>query len=242
MLLPLKDIRKLERETLQAIDRIGEFNDFVELAELARKYRTILSGDHGSIDLGFRAVMNLRFRGDTATANTRRAIYVGALVVRTTDGHHIERSSYSLTICRGERERSQILRKLHFDYEPIQQRAPLECKPSIHIQVCGKLMPQLERAGYKSEDLKAWFPSLEKPRIPGMPMSLALLLNWLLLEFESDLTAAKILRNHEWRNIVARAESTVLAPYFKSCAGFFTNPGRNQGKQFFETLLYEIAD
>jgi hypothetical protein len=241
MFLSLEGLRNLERDTLQVIDHIGEFNEFGELVELARNHRTILSGDRGPIDLGFRAVLNLRFRGDTSTANTRRAVFVGALVEPTADGRRIERSSYSLTICKAERQRAKILRKLHFDYEPIERRAGDECKPSMHIQVCGKLMPLLERAGYRQQDLDAWSPWLEKPRIPGMPMSLALLLNWLLLEFDSDVSAARILRNHQWKNLVARAEEAVLAPYFKSCAEFFAAPGANRGKRFVESLLYEMA-
>ena len=241
MFLTLEAIRKLERETLQVIDRIGEFNEFGELVALARQHRTILSGDRGPIDLGFRAVMNLRFRGDTAAANTRRAVYVGALVEPTTDGRHIAQSSYSLTICRGENKRAPILRKLHFDYEPVERRGSQECKPSMHMQVCGKLMPLLEKAGYRTEDLKSWSPWLEKPRIPGMPMSLALVLNWLLLEFDTDANAASILRNKDWRSLVIHAEQEVLAPYFKSCAGFFAATGTNRGKRFVESFLYEIA-
>jgi hypothetical protein len=241
MFLSLDAIRALERDTLQVIDRIGEFNEFGELAELARQHRTILGGDRGAINLGFRTVMNLRFRGDTVNANTRRAVYVGALVVPEAGGAEIAHSSYSLTICKGENRRAPILRKLHFDYEPLARRALSESKPTMHIQVCGKLMPLLEAAGYKTEDLRTWSPWLEKPRIPGMPMSLALLLNWLMLEFESDPTAVRILRNSEWTALVARAEHIVLGPYFASCAGFFSARGKNKGKAFVQSHLYEIA-
>jgi hypothetical protein len=241
MFVSLEAIRELETRTLQVIDHTGEFSAFGDLVELAHTYRTILSAPRAPIQLAFRATMDLKFRGDTNTANTRRAVYIGALVVPSADGTKIERSSYSLTVCKGERRRSPILRKLHFDYEPAHNRAPGECKPSMHIQVCGTLMPLLKEAGYTDDDLRAWSPWLEKPRIPSMPMSLALMLNWLMLEFPSDATAASVLRNPEWRNHVIDAERIVLGPYFESCAEFFKARGRNAGSRFVESRLYEVA-
>ena len=241
MFLTLGAIRALERDSLQAIGRIGEFGEFGALVNLAQNYRTILAGPRGPINLAFKAIMSLKFRGDTRAANTRRAVYVGALVEPAADGVQIARSSYSLTVCNGERRRAPILRKLHFDYEPGHERAAGECKPSMHIQVCGELMPLLIEEGYTTHDLRAWTPSLEKPRIPSMPTSLALVLNWLMLEFEGDPTAARVLRNPEWKNLVTHAERTVLGPFFSSSAAFFAARGKNANVPFVQTQLYEMV-
>jgi hypothetical protein len=131
------------------------------------------------------------------------------------------------------------MRKIHFDYERAAIRNHSEAKPTIHMQVCGELLPQLRQLGYRSSDLQSWFPWLEKPRVPTLPVSLALLLNWLLLEFQSDPIAQRIVKNREWRNLVARAEREILGPYFEACATFFQAPAQNDSNLFVESVLYE---
>jgi hypothetical protein len=131
------------------------------------------------------------------------------------------------------------MRKVHFDFEHKSSRNDEEPKPTNHMQVCGELLPQLRKLGYRGVDLRNWFPWLEKPRVPTIPVSLALLLNWLLVEFQSDLNAQKIVKNKEWRNLVARAEREVLAPWFQECSDFFQAPGQNESKLFTDSILYE---
>ena len=130
-------------------------------------------------------------------------------------------ASYSLLICRyAEARTSPIVRKVHFDYEPIAFRNPAEPKPSAHMQMCGNFSRHHLKAGYAEVRLRGMYPGWEKPRIPLPPTSLALILNWLLLEFQSDPASQGILNSPTWRNWVAEAERKVLLPYFESRQAF----------------------
>jgi hypothetical protein len=191
--------------------------------------------------LGF--TLDIRLRGDRKKTQFQRRVDVGALVEPTADSKHIANASYSLAICRrADPASSPIIRKFHFDYEPIAYRHWGEPKPSVHMQYCGKLSPQHVAAGYDEMKLRPMYPAFEKPRVPLPPTSIALLLNWLLLdllEFQSDPASQPILRNPTWRKLVAQAERTVLIPYFKGATTFLTTAG-NADKGFAHTHLYEL--
>jgi hypothetical protein len=107
------------------------------------------------------------------------------------------------------------------------------------MQVCGKFSQHHLDAGYTEQRLKALYPRWEKPRVPVPPTSLALMLNWLLLEFQSDPASQAVLRSPAWRACVSRAERTVLGPYFAGAHQFLTSTA-NRNRRFLQAHLYGI--
>jgi hypothetical protein len=93
--------------------------------------------------------------------------------------------------------------------------------------------------GYRPTSIDRWYPDFEKPRIPGIPVSLALLINWLLLEFQTDRSARAILTNGRWRGLIADAEKIVLYPFFQEAANYFS-VAQPPNHRFVENYLYEL--
>lgn len=239
MLASLNQIREIEKETLQVISTIGEFAHFGRLYAQSQNYRNLVHPSRGGVDIEIPIKLNLGMRAD-AGVNIPRIVWLGGLVVASADNSNVERSSYFIAICDGadEDKPGYVIRKLHFDIEPIQFRQGQEIKPTAHLQVCGTISPSMERVGFLHEHVKHHYPEFEKPRIPVMPTCMALLINWVLLEFQSDSSAAAILRNTQWRKLVRKAERTILKPYFSQCSQFLDEV-RNNEKSFMEEFLYE---
>ncbi len=236
----LSDLRRLEWETIKTISEMSEFGTFYDLSAIAQGYRTLLSKDRGNININLPFVLDIRLRADVKKTLKKRRVDLGALVIGDQSGA-IESASYSLIICKSEDPKtSAIVRKLHFDFEPGSRRNVGELKPSVHMQVCGKYSDYHIRAGYRDSALRHWHPGFEKPRIPSIPMSIGIMLNWLLLEFQTDRTAMAILRHPRWRKLVAQAEQVVLRPYFKAATDFLSSAS-NRGVPFVEHLLYEVS-
>jgi len=192
-----------------------------------------------NVHLGF--TLDIRLRGDRGSKPVSRRIDVGALVQAAPDNKTVRNASYSLLICRyAEPATSPIVRKMHFDYEPAAYRNVAEPKPSVHMQVCGKFSSDHLKAGYVQRRLAGLYPAWEKPRIPLPPTSLALMLNWLLLEFQNDPASQGILNSPEWRKWVAHAERTMLAPYFRAATNFLEGTA-DRRKRFLQTHLYGMA-
>jgi hypothetical protein len=126
-----------------------------------------------------------------------------------------------LLICKGDNPQAGILRKIHFDYEPVENRQSYEIKPSVHLQICGKLNQHLTNAGFKQEHLEPHGPAFEKPRVPCFPVSIALLVHWLMLEFSGFPEARRIINNRHWQAKVKMAEALLLKPFFYSSSEFF---------------------
>lgn len=236
----LSELRDLECETLR---RVGEIPEFAKLIELrasanaafgrANPYRGALN-----IQLGFRLDIRLRVR--KKRSEFRRWVSVGAVVVPDEDTDTVRHASYSLVICRNDKPaESPIVRKFHIDYEPIELRNYGDPKPSVHLQWCGTFSAGQVAEGYSQARLMQLYPSFEKPRIPSTPTSIAIMLNWLLLEFQDDPAAQPVLKNAQWRALVARAERTVLAPYYEGAASFLKKSG-NSGKRFLQCFQYEL--
>ena len=196
-------------------------------------------GDKGQISFEVSFELAPRLRGDGGKQR-KRSIYLGVLVVPARNGRDVARASYALTVCEDNTKLSHILRKLHFDFEPVTERKGDEIKPTIHLQLCGELTPRLRQEGYEDLHIQSMWPHFEKPRVPCMPMSLAILLNWVLLEFQTDRNAAHILRHPTWRKRVAQAERVLLRPYFKACHDFLSASG-SKDQPFMQRTLYEIA-
>lgn len=230
-------IKEIERDTLKVISEIGEFASYEELYRFAKDNRN-KTFPKKEIDIYFGLVMDIRLRADAHKTVLKRNVYMGLFASSETTHPALSNSSYSLVICEDDKAKSKIIRKLHFDYEYatlIQQNS--EKKPSFHIQICGKLSPYLKNIGYEDADIEAFAPGFEKPRIPSMPICLAILINWVLLEFDCDKTAKAILINDRWRKHVAKAERVILKPYFENGVDFLKSTA-HKDRSFFSEKLY----
>jgi hypothetical protein len=234
-------IRNLERETLQQILRISEFGRLSELQAAASTGLANINDQRGGVDVHLGFALDIRLRGDRQGKAVSRRIDVGALVEVSADKKTVSNASYSLLICRrANPESSPIVRKVHFDYESFALRNQDEPKPTAHLQICGKLSPHHLKAGYTVTRLNGLYPAWEKPRFPLPPTSIALILNWLLLEFQTDPASQGILNSPAWRNFVARAERAVLTKYFSEATKFLLSAGDMQ-KRFLQTHLYNMS-
>lgn len=239
----LADLRRLERDTLLRVTQIGEFARLGNIQALAQLGHKTINPDRGGVDVNLSFNLDIRLPADRKKKGLfSRRVEVGALIQQADDKKSVRNASYSLIICRyaDPKKNSTVVRKLHFDYEPVVFRNAREPKPSVHMQVCGKLSPYHVSQGYSATKLSALYPGFEKPRIPLPPTSLALLLNWLLVEFQSDSAAQSILSNPAWRKLVADAERIVLRPYFDTASGFLKGAG-NSGRRFLQSHLYGMT-
>lgn len=112
--------------------------------------------------------------------------------------------SYVLSICNGD----VLLRKYHYDYECIEGKE----KPLFHLQYGGKPLPSQTTYGGVDE-LSPW---LSEPRLFYTPMSLALILEQVFLEFPDD-TTNKIQKDNSWKGHVRDSQKELLAPFFELC-------------------------
>jgi len=112
--------------------------------------------------------------------------------------------SYVLCVCKD----NVLLRKYHYDYECNRGRD----KPMFHLQYGGLPLPSLASYG-GVEELSAW---LSEPRLFYTPMSLALILEQVFLEFPNDITN-KIQQDNSWKGHVRESQKALLAPYFELC-------------------------
>lgn len=232
--------RKLEKDTLRRVTEISEFGRLGELQAAASAAEASINEFKGPVDVNLGFTLDIRLRGDRKGKPVSRRLDIGALVEPTLDNKSVRNASYSLLICRyAAAQTSPIVRKVHFDYEPVEFRNPAEPKPSVHMQMCGKFSRHHLSVGYAEARLLGMYPAWEKPRIPLPPTSLALILNWLLLEFQSDPASQSILNSPTWRNWVAAAERKVLLPYFKAATSFLTSTADSK-KRFLQTHLYSM--
>jgi hypothetical protein len=235
------DLRKLERETLRCISQVGEFGRLGALQAQANAFVNSINESRGPINVNLGFTMDIRLRADRREKLVQRRIDIGALVKVASDHKVITNASYSLVICKqADPATSPVIRKLHFDYEPVAVRNTSEPKPTLHMQVCGLLSPHHFAAGYTEIRLQALYPRFEKPRIPVAPTSIALMLNWILVEFQSELAAPIILKNPRWRALVSEAERLILRPYYESAATFLKSAA-HRDKRFLQTYLYEMV-
>jgi len=236
----LSQLRELEFDTLKRVCQIAEFSRLSDLRTAACRAFSQINPHRGPVNVYLDFQLEVRMRARNKRSEFRRRVGVGAVVQPGNGKDSIRNASYSLIICRNERASdSPILRKFHIDYEPIAFRNPNEPKPSVHMQWCGTLSAQQLSEGYSETRLQALYPDFEKPRLPAAPTSIALMLNWLLLEFQYDPAAQPVLRNSQWRALVATAERTVLVPYYRDSAQFLSARA-NDGKRFLQNYQYEM--
>ncbi len=237
-MLTVRELKELELRTLNAISTQGEFGQLYQLLEAVKRAAGTLKTSRG-FDVSLSFTLPTRLREDSGTGAIERHFHIGGVVLSKGENTPITSLSYSVLIARGGDASSGIARKFHFDVEAASARNQAEPKPTHHFQICGKLSQQHLQEGYTEEQLEPLLPAMSKPRVPVPPMSLALILNWLFLEFGSEHSVVQALRNTFWQSIVREAERKVLKPYFEEAAQFFRS-ATNDSKSFISNHLYEI--
>lgn len=157
----------------------------------------------------FESYLNIPLHGKLGKA------YVGASVVPAKNGKTYENVTYCLAICEMKSGEAELLKKLHFDYtEP--WKASGQPHPVFHFQHPGELTPLLKQDGVDDTHLSSW---LSEPRLPFCPMSLALLVNCIFIDFPSE-HSEKFIQRGEWRSIIRKNEELILEPYYRNCFDF----------------------
>lgn len=161
-------------------------------------------------DFGFESTFDIKIEGQAGFAA------VGALI-RLKDGSEFDNISYYAAICKKENPKPKILRKYHFDYAPPEttHRQP---HPVFHLQYAGKLSSKLKCMDIDDNHLYPW---LSEPRLCYFPISLALLLNLILKEFQDEKNR-KLIESSEWRGLIRKNETLILKPFFEECHNFLS--------------------
>ena len=230
-------LKTLELEAIKAIRTEGEFGRLNTLRNAAMGTQINTAAAKAPVNLHLSFTLPTKLREDPGRATVDRSFHVGcyAEMGRKDEISHL---SYSVLIGQEAHPSKLVARKFHFDFEPAAFRNTAEPKPTFHLQMCGKLSEHHISDGYTEEDIKHLLPSWSQPRIPAQPMSLALILNWLFIEFGHDITVRNARINNRWRNIVKSAERVILKPYYMACAEFLDNNANNDDS-FFSKKIYE---
>jgi hypothetical protein len=231
------ELQQIENAALEVIRREGVFHLLPSLNTAAHQAQ-ILQHPKQRVDFNLSFTLPSRLREDSGGKAIERSFHVGCLAVGDGKGEEIKQLSYSVLIGLEALPDTKVARKLHFDFEPIGARNQAEEKPTFHMQICGKLSPHHASQGYRDEHIAHMLPSWSKPRIPTPPMSLALILNWLFIEFGTEAHIHQIRQNIKWRKLVRDAERKVLLPYYKRCADFLSSTA-NEQESFYAVQLYE---
>jgi hypothetical protein len=166
-----------------------------------------------------------------------RWIHLGCRATCAPNADEIVELTYSVLIEKGGGSSKEVARKFHFDFEPASQRNIEEAKPTFHLQMCGKLSRHHEDEGFVDSDIVHLLPGWSKPRIPIQPTSLALILDWLFIEFESEHAVSTTRKDSNWMGLVRSAERTVLRPYYEACFRFLDST-ENESESFVSKHLY----
>lgn len=235
-LVTYSELQALESDALNVIRQEGVFRKVPSL-NLAASQAQIVLHPKQTVDIHLAFTLPIRLREDTGSSVVERAVQVGCYACGSPE-NQISQLTYSVLIGRDAHPSKTVARKLHFDFEPAGLRNEEEIKPTFHMQLCGKLSPHHQSLGYEDQHVGHLLPAWSKPRIPTQPMSLALVLNWLFMEFGSEVQLQQIRQNTRWRKVVRHAERSVLLPYYKSCADFLGSHAHDE-ESFFQNKLYE---
>jgi hypothetical protein len=140
-----------------------------------------------------------------------------------------ERISYHLAICHDGSKK--IIRYFHFDYAlPTSTRN--QAHPIFHLQY-GKA----SSSNLNEEDYAFDIDNLELPRIPYFPMTLALLLNTVFMEFYNEITHT-IINRSEWRKLLKKNEEIMLEPYYRCCCDIMASIKNKSDTSFINDCCY----
>lgn len=203
---------KNEINTLERIRNNPAFEkNFSQLVYDADDY---LTKNSKSIRKKIPAEFNFAFQSriDGITINNRLGTaHIGASMMAKKDNYEI--LTYYFMLC----DSKKVIRKFHFDYTPtnIEKRIP---HPIFHLQYPGELSDHLLRLNLEHDHLEC---GLSEPRIPFIPMSLALTINLILKEFRNEQTH-NVIYDRTWRDLIKTNEDLLLRPYFINCNRFFS--------------------
>lgn len=124
-------------------------------------------------------------------------------------------ATYALTICENQVEPKKMIRKFHFDYDP-QLESSTYKKPKYHLQYGGTETPKICEHGISMD-----YTWLSVPRLIFAPINLALLLDFVFIEFPSEETN-KITEKREWRKLIKSNEDKILKDYYANLNTFMT--------------------
>lgn len=233
MFVKFSELKKLESDVVTTISTLGAFGKLTELQQAAIASR----GQHGpraGVDIHLKFTLPTRIR-ETRGRTVIRSFHVGCFA--KAEGDEICQLTYSVMIGENESPSMDVARKFHFDFEPVRYRNQGEPKPTFHFQLCGELSQHHKAAGYTDHHIAHLLPSWSQPRVPSLPMSLALVLNWLFIEFGHDPRVSAVRHDPRWRALVRRSEVEVIKPYLDNCAQFFT--AANADNSFFSKQVYQ---
>jgi hypothetical protein len=236
-LVTFTELRNLESQTIQAIRTEGVFGRLNSLAIAARSAQ-IINSSKVPLNVSLSFTLPTRLREDAGPGAIERAFHVGCFATPHSDRDEITQWTYSVLICQDPYPSKHVARKFHFDFEPASLRNAAESKPTFHLQLCGELSKHHESEGYTEDHIGHLLPSWSQPRVPAQPMSLALVLNWLFMEFGREAPVRDARLNPRWRSLVREAERSVLKPYYEACSNFLTSRGKDD-ESFFSSHLYE---
>jgi hypothetical protein len=171
------------------------------------------------------SILNFEAKITLPIDGIKRQIFIGANV--NCNFSHV---SYMLAFCESDEDNSKLIRKFHFDYEINTSKSP---KPVYHLQYGGELTPLMIDLQVKEENLITW---LSIPRINHTPINLALLLDFIFVEFESPITS-DIIGRSEWRDLIKDNEEFILKDYYKTIYNFF-NSREYSSKNLFRDFSY----
>ena len=144
-------------------------------------------------------------------------VVIGGLIIPNDDSNY-SKNSYKILIIDEIRER--VLRCVHYDFEPSEYRSNEEIKPSMHLQVGGKINPLLAYAqkfidfDINEENFDNIGYSFDKIRVAFYPVTLISILNSIFLEFSSVDKVEAVVSTREWKTLVRDLEIELLSNYF----------------------------
>lgn len=221
-----ENLKRLEIRTLRFLSDfkiINEEEGFINFCSAAKICSTALSVKSKMINspIDFQSYFDLNVGN-----KYKQRIHIGSLI--QSDYSQV---TYYLAICDYNiRGRScTIRRKFHFDYDNGTVTSK-QSRPRYHFQYAGEKPSGMDDHGALYE--KVLYPSLSEPRFPYTPMSLALLLNYVFIEFRTEITN-KISEDNKWRDLVKTNETKLLKPYYGNCWNLFN--GSHSSNRLFTT-------
>jgi hypothetical protein len=144
-------------------------------------------------------------------------VIIGGLITANEESSYGQ-NSYKVLIIDEIRER--VLRCVHYDFEPSEYRSEGEIKPSMHLQIGGKIAPLLSYAqeftdfDLSEDNFDNTSYSFEKIRVAFYPVTLISILNSIFLEFANLEKVESVVSTQEWKAIVRDLEIELLSGYF----------------------------
>lgn len=186
---------------------IGEFPSLYSQAELFyNQYKD--KPRIGDIDFTFNCEMEMEIQERN---KNETLIFLEACIRRD-----YTEATYSLSICENRTDPKELIRKFHFDYDP-QLSLSNSKKPKYHLQYGGTTTPKIGEYGISMD-----YTWLSVPRLIFVPINLALLLDFIFVEFPSEETN-KITEKKEWRQLIKSNEEKIFKNYYANLNHFMTS-------------------